>query len=267
MLHKIEPLFSIETLGNVFDRVFSPNFDYKGERHDYMEFVYVVSGCVQVTENEEVYRLGQRDLILHGPMEFHRIKSAEDTFPHVINLSMCVRGELPQPLLNGVFQLSETQHESFLLCVQLVKKLRPNDGDLRSRQLAGCILTTLLLELCQEAPLSDVLSEESGALLYKRLVRDMQMAVFENFSIEALASRNFISVSYIKKLFRKYANVSPKHFYDDLRAREAALLLQEHLPVSEVAEKMNFSSPNYFTLFFKKHYAMTPTEYRRLNET
>ena len=44
MLHKIDSLFSIESLGNVFDRVFSPDFDYKGERHDYMEFVYVVSG-------------------------------------------------------------------------------------------------------------------------------------------------------------------------------------------------------------------------------
>lgn len=267
MLHKIEDLFSIQTLGNVFDRVFSPNFDYKGERHDYMEFVYVVSGCVQVTENEKVYRLGQRDLILHGPMEFHRIKSAEGTFPHVINLSICVRGELPGQLLEGVFQLSEPQHESFLRCIQLVKKLKPTDGDLRSLQLAGCILTTLLLELCQESPLSDVLSEESGALLYKRLVRDMQNAVYENFSIETLASRNFISVSYVKKLFRKYANVSPKHFYDDLRAREAAILLQDHQNIAAVAEKMNFSSPNYFTLFFKKHYHMTPSEYRRMNET
>ena len=267
MLHKIETLFSIETMGNVFDRVFSPSFDYRGERHDYMEFVYVVSGCVQVTENEKVYRLGSQDLILHGPMEFHRIKSVEDTFPHVINLSMLVRGELPQTLLDGVFHLSKEQHESFLRCVQLIKKLRPNDGDLRTRQLASAILTALMLELCQEQPLRNVLSEESGALLYKRLVRDMQKAIYENFSIESLAAQNFISVSDVKKLFRKYANMSPKHFYDDLRAREAALLLLDHVPVATVAEKMCFSSPNYFTLFFKKHYGMTPSEYKRGNET
>ena len=68
MLHKIDSLFSIESLGNVFDRVFSPDFDYKGERHDYMEFVYVVSGRVQVTENGEVYRHGDRGILDSGAL-------------------------------------------------------------------------------------------------------------------------------------------------------------------------------------------------------
>ncbi len=93
----------------------------------------------------------------------------------------------------------------------------------------------------------------------------MQKAVYDNFSIETLASRNFISVSYVKKLFRRYANLSPKHFYDDLRAKEAALLLQDGQSVAAVAETMNFSSPNYFTLFFKKHFGVTPSAYRRSN--
>ena len=44
-------------------------------------------------------------------------------------------------------------------------------------------------------------------------------------------------------------------------------MLQEGQGVTTVAEKLNFSSPNYFTSFFKKHLGVTPSRYRKLNET
>ena len=267
MLHKIGTLFTIETLGNIFDRYFPPDFDYKGERHDYMEFVYVLSGDIQVTENEKVYNLSSQDLILHGPMEFHRIKSRNGTQPHVINLSMCIRGQLPPALLDGVFHLTEAQQTCFLNCIAQIKAFRPQDPDIEKRQQTGCLLSALLLELSNETPATGVLSQESTALVYKKLVKTMQDGVYANLSIEKIAEQNFISVSYLKKLFQKYANESPKHFYDSLRAKEAALLLQEGMEVTAVAVKMNFSSPNYFTLFFRKHFGINPSEYRRRNET
>ena len=267
MLHKIDSLFTIESLGNIFDHHFPPDFDYKGERHDYMEFVYVVSGCVQVTENGRVYNLSEHDLILHGPMEFHRIKSRNGTAPHVFNISMCIRGQLPPSLLDGVFHLSESQRERFMDCIHRVQAFQPGDNDPGSRQQVGYLFGSLLLELGKEDPVSGVLAQESSALVYKRLVKAMQNAVYQNLCVEDLAAANFISVSYLKKLFRKYANESPKHFYDGLRAKEAALLLQEGQGVTAVAEKLSFSSPNYFTLFFRKHFGVTPSRYRKMNET
>ena len=267
MLHKIDTLFTIESLGNIFDRVFPPDFDYKGERHDYMEFVYVASGCVQVTENGRVYNLGERDLILHDSMEYHRIKSRNGTAPHVINISMCIRGQLPPSLLDGVFHLGESQHDRFLDCIRRVKAFYLGDTDPGNRQYTSYLFTALLLELGRESPVSGVLAQESSALVYKKLVKDMQEAVYSNLCVEEFAKQNFISASYLKKLFRKYANESSKHFYDGLRAREAALMLQEGQGVTAVAEKLSFSSPNYFTLFFKKHFGVTPSKYRKLNET
>jgi len=136
-----------------------------------------------------------------------------------------------------------------------------------NRQQAGYQLGVLLLELGKERPVSGVLAQESSALVYKKLVRDMQAGVYDNLSMEELAVQNFISVSYLKKLFHRYASESPKHFYDGLRAKEAALLLQEGMGIAAVAEKMHFSSPNYFTLFFRKYFGVNPSEYRRQNET
>jgi two-component system response regulator YesN len=45
--------------------------------------------------------------------------------------------------------------------------------------------------------------------------------------------------------------------------RHAARLLDEGFSATEIADKMNFSSPNYFSVFFKKHTGTMPSEYKK----
>lgn len=39
------------------------------------------------------------------------------------------------------------------------------------------------------------------------------------------------------------------------------------MTVAEVAYKVGFNSPKIFTHYFKEEYKMTPTEYRKANDT
>ena len=91
----------------------------------------------------------------------------------------------------------------------------------------------------------------------------MNEEIYNNISLERLAQLNFMSVSYVKLLFRRYTDISPKSYYSNLRANEAARLVLEGVPIADIAKRMNFSSPNYFTSFFKSHIGMTPLEYRK----
>jgi AraC-like DNA-binding protein len=270
--------FTIDSVGSFLDRVFSKDFDYKGEQHNFIELVYIDSGNVEVVEDEKVYRLGEGDLILHAPMEFHRIRSDADTAPHVLNLSFSVSGNLPARLFGGVFHISSVQRTALLQLHQLGIQFTmsqylqnhpsPEDTALSTALLfpgyqIACALSALLLEICREAPLSKVHSHDHGALLYNQLVSRMEECCCQNLALEELAAYHFISVSYVKKLFRIYADMGPRHFFNQIRAREAALRLDKGYTAAEVAELMNFSSPNYFTLFFKKQTGMTPSEYKK----
>ena len=58
-----------------------------------------------------------------------------------------------------------------------------------------------------------------------------------------------------------YAGLSPKTYYDTLRAAEAVRLLKTGMSVNLVAEAMSFSSPNYFSVFFKRHFGLPPHKY------
>ena len=90
----------------------------------------------------------------------------------------------------------------------------------------------------------------------------MKKNVAANLSLEDICSIGAVSVSTAKVLFRKYAGIGPKTYYSNLRAIEAMNLLKEGKSVDEVSSTLNFSSVNYFSLFFKKHFGNPPSYYK-----
>lgn len=85
------------------------------------------------------------------------------------------------------------------------------------------------------------------------------------FSVEVLACEMGIART---KLFNKLKDITGQTPYDfilTIRLKRAAVLLKEHpeLNVSEVADKLGFSSPRQFSKNFKEKYLVTPQEYRK----
>lgn len=103
--------------------------------------------------------------------------------------------------------------------------------------------------------------------MYQKLVETMRSALYENLTMQEIASRNAISLTTMKELFRKYAGIGPKHYYAEMRGIEALKLLEEGMDIVEIAEKMNYSSPNYFSVSFKNQFGAPPGQYRKENFT
>ena len=83
---------------------------------------------------------------------------------------------------------------------------------------------------------------------------------FENLTLDDIATQTNISVSYMKFLFHTYAGIGPKKYFNQLRIQRATELLQNGHSVTDVSTIMNFSSPNYFSVFFKKHTGVPPSQ-------
>ena len=258
------PFQITEFLYKVFDRRFSKDFTFDGEKHDFFEVVYVVDGIVEVVEDEKVYTLGERDIIFHAPNEFHRIRSAQNSSPHVLNVSFKINGDLPQSLKNGVMHLSAALAEEYVTTVgKLADELCKDVNDSPALFEISCRLSALFLRLSQQIKAEDSLCASEGAKTYSAIVEMMQREVKRNLCIEYFANSNYISTSYLKKLFYHYAGISPKRYYHNLRTSEAQRLLRIGDSISEISERMNFSSPAYFTIFFKNQTGLTPTGYRK----
>lgn len=257
-----EYLFNIDVINAIFDFQWDETYAYAGEYHDFPEIVYVVDGEVEVTENERVYHMKKGDWILHDSMEFHSIRSAGQTHPHVYIVSFYTPGVFPENLKDGVFTLSLTEEEIYCDLFKRIYKTFPHkDTPPYLRQVLALELSVFLIRLSLNQTTDRRLSNSKSAQEYRKVVRAMQDKVCDNVTLSDLSRECHISVSYIKSLFDHYAGISPKQFYARLRRTEALRLLSDGLSVGEVSERMNFSSPNYFSVFMKQHLGMSISEY------
>ena len=83
---------------------------------------------------------------------------------------------------------------------------------------------------------------------------------------QALAKHFNISEVYLRKLFLRYYNTTPKQYILDIKIRMAKQLLTDStFSVTAIAEECGFSNVYYFCKIFREKTGMTPTEYATKN--
>jgi AraC-like DNA-binding protein len=82
------------------------------------------------------------------------------------------------------------------------------------------------------------------------------------FSIEDFGRELGISRAYVFKKIQALTGKTPLEFIKTIRLQHAAQLLEKsQLSVREVAYKVGFNSPKYFTKMFKEHFNVLPSDY------
>lgn len=85
----------------------------------------------------------------------------------------------------------------------------------------------------------------------------------EDLSVSRLAYLSHFSVAYFSKLFKKIEGIGC-NYYVTVRRMERAqiLLLDRGLRLADIADQLGYQDVKYFSMSFKKHMGMTPSEYR-----
>jgi signal transduction histidine kinase/ligand-binding sensor domain-containing protein/DNA-binding response OmpR family regulator len=110
-------------------------------------------------------------------------------------------------------------------------------------------------------------SELNITPLDTRFIENALKCVEENvsspdFSVEHLGRELGISRAYLYKKILALTGKSPLEFIRTIRLQHAAQLLERsQLTVSEVAYKVGFNNPKYFTKYFKEEFNVLPSNY------
>jgi len=88
-------------------------------------------------------------------------------------------------------------------------------------------------------------------------------ALESDLTIQQVAQDLGVSYSNFRKLFKEHTGMSPAIYQQDLRLQRAKeLLTTTDLSIKEIAYRLNFESPDYFSFKFKAQTGRRPTELR-----
>ncbi|WP_417330563.1 GlxA family transcriptional regulator [Halomonas cupida] len=92
----------------------------------------------------------------------------------------------------------------------------------------------------------------------------MEANLHELLGLDELASYAGLSRRQLERLFQRYVGCPPLRFYLELRlARARLLLLQTHMPITEVAMACGFVSPPHFTKCYHDYFGHSPSSERK----
>lgn len=104
------------------------------------------------------------------------------------------------------------------------------------------------------------------ALLVQKAVRLVRERYAEGVTLEEIADRLRVSTAYLSGQFNREVGQPFSAYIKDLRLKKAKeLLLGSELKTFEIARRVGYPDPKYFSRVFKEATGMTPGEYQKFN--
>lgn len=101
--------------------------------------------------------------------------------------------------------------------------------------------------------------------LLKRAMEQIEQNISNcEYNVEAFVSDMGIGRTLLYQKINDIVGMSIKEFIMDVRLKRSAQLLKDSdLTISEIAIQTGFNNPKYFSICFKKHFELTPTEFKK----
>lgn len=169
-------------------------------------------------------------------------------------------------LQNPVMKLSSPD---FLICkeaMQYIRKRMEDEEHLFREELLGSLLTAHILDLYDihaRGRKTSQLSEHTASLLRKFIELLYNGEYLRNRDLDFYASQLCITPHYLSEICKKVSGSPASYWIDRFTLQEITRLLrQKELSLTEITERLNFSSVSYFSRYVQKRIKMTPSEYR-----
>lgn len=278
---RIEKIFTIHYFEYHKDYVFG------GERHDFWELLYIDRGEALVTAADRQFIMTQSQLLFHAPGEFHAISANGVVAPNTIVISFACDSPAMERLTGRVFYVNEYERQLLAGIVREANSAFSNDlGDpvyrsleLRcgqendmhnfgAQQMLLCNLEMLLILLIRKGGLKSHgaavgIDQEN---LWKERVRQVVTWIGQNIdrqiSLNEICAKAMMNKSTLERVFRQQMGTSIINYCRKLKIEEAKRMLrEENMNVTQIAERLGFSSIHYFSRTFKAITGMAPSEY------
>ena len=210
----------------------------------------MLDGELEVTAGDNVFILSAGDMLILDCVEFHRNKVVSVSGAEFISLHFSAKSSFLG--LPRLYNLSESD-------LSLVYALN-EDAHSKEKQLlasANLLLEALLIRLspeqiAKEKPLS------KNAQIYRSAVILMKNNLSSSLTVSQISKMCGVCATTLKNAFLECTGGGVMSYFTKIKLSAATDRLCIGMSVGEVSESLGFSSPSYFSQWYKKSYGYPP---------
>lgn len=277
--------FKAQNLTTLFYTEISKDFSYGGESHNFWEMVYIDKGEMICTAGKKQFILKSGELTFHKPEEYHNLSGNGRNNSYISVLTFDCFGEEMDYFEGKIFRLNAEEKTILSMLFSegissLVKENRDDpllqsmivreDAQFGYSQMIKNLLEIFLIKLRRK---TDIFSKESRRqytvdgvnipVRIKAMVDYLNEHIYGKITVADISLKFGISESLLKKEFSRYYRGGIINYYNRRKVEEAKVLIRSGgYSFSEIADKLGFDNPQYFSRFFKNLTNMTPSEYK-----
>lgn len=254
-------------------RVGTYHYNWHGET----EIIILLKGRIEMTCNNEVFTMEPLDVVIISPQVGHAtLALEEDVIAFIVHVG------------NEFYQQYDPNFGMYQFVIKSDKETRHNQFFTTLRHHAAM---TMLLMTKGESPVHRMWIEHHFLALagdvfkefnpVKRVLEnarpgDIKPATFDKMiayidehyeqkiELEAIAKIGGYNVAYTSQFFKKQMGISFVEYVLRLRLRDATVrLTSTDDAIARIASGCGFADIKAFNVAFKKHFHVTPTEYRK----
>lgn len=282
--HKLQNLILVNKVITIHYFEFDKNFRAQEEAHDFWELVYADKEDIICTADDVQIPLAQGEMLFHKPNVRHALFANGKKAPNVCILSFECKSEAmrffenkkihpDESTLRFLWGIVEEGKRTFDIpysspeCKRMHLLKKPTlGGEQIIKNYLELLLIHLMRSLTETAKGNDIFLKENefNSKLVKDVLRLLNERVESALCIDEICHTVGYSRAYIFKEFKARTGKSVMAYYTSLKMERAKQLLREReLSVHQIAERLGFDTPNYFSKVFRAHTGQSPTAYQK----
>lgn len=262
------------------------NFEFRGEAHDFWEFLYVDKGTVAVCADRTWVTLHTGDIIFHQPDEFHAIKSIGKDSPNLVAVSFTSASSAMDFFIHKTFTLSREERSlisgmiaearqtlSTPLHIPSIEQIQIKEcTPFGSQQMILLHLELFLITLVREhqdehqasrpvhrfSPVQESAEQER----LSEILKYMEYHICEHLHVSDICNTFSISRSALQSLFHKQLHCGVIDHFNKMKIQRAKDIIRDGtMTMTELAYFLSYGSLAYFSRQFRISTGMSPSAY------
>lgn len=261
----LRPSFQIKEIFGYYYQVRNVHYSFPGEKHNFWELTFIDNGSLQTTVDNETYDLAEMDLILYAPNQFHNQVNVSNQSCSYLTILFEMDFQDDFLITNRVYHAHRDIHRALNDFIKVSQNEMMYDSELMICYLKELIIRVLQYDFLSSSPVaSSPMQQKFENEMLNEIIMYINESIYEQLTIEEICHKFSISRSSLQTLFKNNLNVAPKQYISDLKLKKSKLMIKESVyTISEISQKLGFTSIHYFSRKFKQEFGITPSDYAK----